>query len=154
MSVIVQASDLDLDPVSYNIMSGDNNNNFVIDSRTGVVRLIKHRQPNLVGPLYVLNISASDGLHVSQSVLLVSIQDINNHKPVFKDCDKYRPVIAEDIAIGSSVIQVCDIFFLPTNLFEALVLIIIRVSWNLPSVGFLREEKNHSTGKSLETKVQ
>ena len=110
MSVIVQASDLDLDPVSYSIMSGDSRSNFVIDSRTGVVRLVKHRQPNLVGPLYVLNISASDGLHVSQAVLLVSIQDINNHKPVFKDCDKYRPVIAEDIAIGSPVIQVCSVY--------------------------------------------
>ena len=91
-------------------MSGDNRSNFVIDSRTGVVRLVKHRQPNLVGPLYVLNISASDGLHVSQAVLLVAIQDINNHKPVFKDCDKYRPVIAEDIAIGSPVIQVCSVY--------------------------------------------
>ena len=110
LSVIVQASDLDLDQVSYSIMSGDNRSNFVIDSRTGVVRLVKHRQPNLVGPLYVLNISASDGLHVSQAVLVVSIQDINNHKPVFKDCDKYRPVIAEDIAIGSPVIQVCSVF--------------------------------------------
>ena len=106
-SFLVQASDLDLDPVSYSIMSGDNSSNFVIDSRTGVVRLVKHRQPNLVGPYYVLNISASDGLHSSQAMLVVAIQDINNHKPVFKDCDKYRPVIAENLPPGSRVIQVC-----------------------------------------------
>lgn len=105
----VQASDLDLDPVSYSIMSGDNSSNFVIDSRTGVVRLVKHREPNLVGPYYVLNISASDGLHSSQAVLVVAIQDINNHKPVFRDCDKYRPIIAENLPPGSPVIQVCCI---------------------------------------------
>jgi len=103
----VQASDLDLDPVSYSIMAGDNSSNFVIDSRTGVVRLVKHRQPNLIGPYYVLNISASDGLHVSEAVLTVAILDINNHKPVFRDCHKYRPVIAENLLPGSPVIQVC-----------------------------------------------
>ena len=112
ISLSVQASDLDLDPVSYSIMSGDNSSNFVIDSRTGVVRLVKHREPNLVGPYYVLNISASDGLHSSQAVLVVAIQDINNHKPVFRDCDKYRPIIAENLSPGSPVIQVCCILML------------------------------------------
>ena len=90
-------------------MSGDNSSNFVIDSRTGVVRLVKHRQPNLMGPYYILNISASDGLHSSQAVLVVAIQDINNHKPVFKYCDKYRPVIAENLPPGSPVIKVYSI---------------------------------------------
>lgn len=103
---LVQASDLDLDPVSYSIISGDDNSNFVIDNRTGVVRLVSHRAPSLVGPYYELNISASDGLHTSQAVLIVAIQDINNHKPVFKDCDKYKPVISENVRPGSSVIQV------------------------------------------------
>ena len=112
ISLSVQASDLDLDPVSYSIMSGDNSSNFVIDSQTGVVRLVKHREPNLVGPYYVLNISASDGLHSSQAVLVVAIQDINNHKPVFRDCDKYRPIIAENLPPGSPVIQVCCILML------------------------------------------
>ena len=79
----------------------------MIDSRTGVVRLVKYKQPNLVGPFYILNISASDGLYVSQAVLIVAIQDINNHKPIFRDCHKYRPVIAENLPIGSPVIQVC-----------------------------------------------
>ena len=108
ISFPVQASDRDLDPVFYSIMSGDNSSNFVIDIRTGVVRLVKHRQPKLIGPYYVLNISASDGLHSSQAMLVVAIQDINNHKPVFRDCDKYRPVIAENLPPGSPVIQVCD----------------------------------------------
>lgn len=89
-------------------MSGDNSSNFVIDSRTGVVRLVTRRAPNLVGPYYALNISASDGLHTSQAVLIVAIQDINNHKPVFRDCNKYRPVIAENRPPGSPVIQVCS----------------------------------------------
>lgn len=79
----------------------------MIESRTGVVRLVNHRQPNLVGPHYYLNISASDGVHVSQAMLTVSILDINNHKPVFRDCNKYRPVIAENKPSGSPVIKVC-----------------------------------------------
>lgn len=105
----VQANDLDQDPVSYSIVSGDNSSNFVIDSRRGVVRLVNREQPNLVGPYYILNISASDGVHVSQAVLIVAIHDINNHKPVFRDCHKYRPVIAENLPPGSPVIQVGDV---------------------------------------------
>ena len=97
---------MDQDPVSYSIISGDNSSNFVMDNRTGVVRLVSHRKPNLIGPYYILNISASDGLHVSQATLIVAILDINNHKPVFKDCDTYRPVIAENRPRGSPVIQV------------------------------------------------
>ena len=97
---------MDQDPVSYSIISGDNSSNFVMDNRTGVVRLVSHRKPNLIGPYYSLNISASDGLHVSQATLIVAILDINNHKPVFKDCDTYRPVIAENRPRGSPVIQV------------------------------------------------
>ena len=93
-------------------MSGDNSSNFVIDSRTGVVRLVKQRAPNLVGPYYILNISAKDGLHTSEAVLIVAIQDVNNHKPVFRDCNKYRPVIAENLPTGSPVIQVCRVLTL------------------------------------------
>ncbi|XP_068725251.1 protocadherin-like protein isoform X1 [Montipora capricornis] len=102
----VQANDLDLDPVSYSIISGDNSSNFVMDNRTGVVRLVSHRKPNLILPFYFLNISASDGVHVSQAMLIVAVLDINNHKPVFRDCGKYRPVIAENMSPGSSVLQV------------------------------------------------
>ena len=77
-----------------------------MDNRTGVVRLVNHRKPNLILPFYFLNISASDGVHVSQAMLIVAVLDINNHKPVFRDCDKYRPVIAENMLPGSPVLQV------------------------------------------------
>ena len=109
----VQASDKDLDPVSYAILAGDNSSNFVIDSRTGVVRLVKDRQPSLVGPYYVLNISASDERHVSEAVLMVAVHDINNHRPVFEDCANYRPIISENLPAGSSVIKVSINWFSP-----------------------------------------
>jgi hypothetical protein len=73
--------DKDLDDVTYSIASGDNTTNFVIDSKTGVIRLIKTRKPELRGPFYVMNISATDGMHISQVRNGPMNQSINQQGP-------------------------------------------------------------------------
>ncbi|XP_048576726.1 protocadherin-like protein isoform X2 [Nematostella vectensis] len=102
----VQATDKDNDPVTYSIASGDNTTNFVINNKTGVIKLVSNRKPELIGPYYTMNISASDGLHVSQAMVIVAIQDVNNHKPVFTDCASYHPVVMEDDPPNTFVMQV------------------------------------------------
>ena len=124
----VQANDQDLDTVFYSIISGDNSSNFVMDKRSGVVHLVSHRNPHLIAPYYRLYISASDGLHVSQAILTVGVLDINNHKPVFRDCRKYQPVISEDVPYGSPVLKVCTelLRLMPHPIVSLLVVIIVK----------------------------
>ena len=78
----------------------------MIDGFTGVVRLVNDWSLMLIGPYYALNITATDGFHVSYAMLNVTIQDVNNHKPEFKDCNKYRPHILENLHPGQFVVQV------------------------------------------------
>ena len=78
----------------------------MIDSFTGVVRLVDDRSLVLIGPYYTLNITATDGFHVSYAVLYVNIRDLNNHKPEFRDCSKYRPHILENLPPGQFVVRV------------------------------------------------
>jgi len=41
-----------------------------------------------------------------QAGLVVAIEDVNNHKPVFKDCAKYKPKVREHLPARTYVIQV------------------------------------------------
>ena len=103
---LVQASDMDNDAIAYSIISGDEDASFTIHESTGVVRLVNSQRLVLTGPYYTLNISATDGYHVVVAILIVAIQDINNHKPEFTNCSQYRPHILEGSAPGQLVLQV------------------------------------------------
>ena len=92
--------------MTYSISSGDKTGSFVIDSKTGVIQQTSHRTPSLIGPYYTLNISASDGYHVSEAIVVVAVQDVNNYKPVFTECDSYRPVVTEHRPPGTFVFKV------------------------------------------------
>lgn len=104
--VLVQASDEDGDPVTYSITYGDRTGSFVIDRDKGVIKLIDKTKTNLIGPTYTLNISASDGYHVSEAIVVVGVQDVNNYSPVFTECDGYKPTVAEHSALGTTVFKV------------------------------------------------
>ena len=66
---------------------------------------------------YELNVTAVDDwscclngdltIHTSTAVVVVFITDVNDNKPVFKDCAKYNPKISEGTANGHEVIKVC-----------------------------------------------
>ncbi|XP_064414859.1 neural-cadherin [Latimeria chalumnae] len=93
----VHAIDSDGDGVSYKIVAGNEEGNFVTDYQKGIIRLRSTPPPRLQGTEYVLNITATDdnssgGLHSlsSTALVIVGVDDVNNNKPIFQKCQYYR----------------------------------------------------------------
>ncbi|CAH0389757.1 unnamed protein product [Bemisia tabaci] len=88
---------------------------FVIEEITGVIRL-HGKNITLDRDKYELNVTAVDDgacceggkstTHTSTAVVVVFITDVNDNKPVFKDCGTYNPKVEEGAANGSPVIKV------------------------------------------------
>ncbi|XP_014797646.1 PREDICTED: neural-cadherin-like [Calidris pugnax] len=111
----VNAVDPDGDGVTYDILSGNEKQNFVIDPKKGLVRLRSSPFPKLQGTEYVLNVTATDdnasgGPHslTSTAQVVVKIDDVNNNKPVFQKCQYYREhaSVLENQPSGTVVLQV------------------------------------------------
>ncbi|XP_054245691.1 neural-cadherin-like [Indicator indicator] len=111
----VNAVDPDGDGVTYDILSGNEKGNFVIDPKKGLVRLRSSPIPKLQGPEYVLNVTAADdntsgGPHslTSTAQVVVRIDDVNNNKPVFQKCHYYQEhaSVLENQPSGTAVLQV------------------------------------------------
>lgn len=112
----VVASDKDGDNVKFGFVGGGTSSGqFVIEEITGVIRL--HSKPiTLDRDKYELNVTAVDDgscclngdltIHTSTAVVVVFITDVNDNKPIFKDCAKYNPKISEGTANGHEVIKV------------------------------------------------
>ncbi|XP_071612885.1 neural-cadherin-like isoform X2 [Heliangelus exortis] len=93
----VNAVDPDGDGVTYDILSGNQKGNFVIDPKKGLLSLRSSPFPKLQGTEYVLNITATDdnasgGPHslTSTAQVVVKVDDVNNNKPVFQKCQYYQ----------------------------------------------------------------
>ncbi|NXG56211.1 CADN protein, partial [Hemiprocne comata] len=111
----VNAIDPDGDDVTYDIQSGNQKGNFVIDPKKGLLRLRSSPFPKLQGTEYVLNVTATDdnasgGPHslTSTAQVVVKIYDINNNKPVFQKCQYYQEhaSVLENQPPGTVVLQV------------------------------------------------
>uniref|UniRef100_A0AAR5P432 Cadherin domain-containing protein n=1 Tax=Dendroctonus ponderosae TaxID=77166 RepID=A0AAR5P432_DENPD len=112
----VVASDKDGDNVRFGFVGGGTSSGqFVIEEITGVIRL--HSKPiSLDRDKYELNVTAMDDgaccvngdstIHTSTAVVVVFITDVNDNKPIFKDCGTYYPKVEEGAPNGSPVIKV------------------------------------------------
>ncbi|KAM4601120.1 neural-cadherin [Polymixia lowei] len=112
---IVHAKDPDGDAVSYAITGGNEDSNFQLDNQKGIIKLRRSPAPRLRGPQYVLNITATDdnasgGPYPlsSSAQVIVGINDINNNKPVFQECQNYsqNAGVLENQPPGTFVLQV------------------------------------------------
>lgn len=113
----VVARDIDDgDKVKYGLASGDfPPGMFVVDEDSGVIRL-GASQPRFDKDTYEFNITATDDgsccpggqntIHTSTALVVVKIIDVNDNKPVFKECDTYKPKVKENEPVGTMVIQV------------------------------------------------
>ncbi|XP_059485823.1 neural-cadherin isoform X5 [Neocloeon triangulifer] len=112
----VVASDKDGDNVRFGFVNGGTTSGqFVIEEITGVIRL-HNKAINLDKDKYELNVTAVDDgsccidgdktPHTSTAVVVVFITDVNDNKPVFKDCSTYYPKVEEGAPNGSPVIKV------------------------------------------------
>ncbi|KAJ6651775.1 hypothetical protein lerEdw1_019498 [Lerista edwardsae] len=111
----VHAKDPDGDRVLYLISGGNEEGNFEMDRHKGILRLRRTPLPKLRGPQYVLNISAVDDNSSggpkclsSFSEVIVGINDINNNKPIFRECAYYsdNTWVLENQPPGTFVLQV------------------------------------------------
>uniref|UniRef100_UPI003AAF7EDE neural-cadherin n=1 Tax=Centroberyx gerrardi TaxID=166262 RepID=UPI003AAF7EDE len=112
---IVHANDPDGDAVSYAITGGNEDSNFLLDNQKGIIKLRRSPPPRLRGPQYVLNITATDdnasgGPYPlsSSAQVIVGINDINNNKPVFQECQNYslNTGVLENQPPGTFVLRV------------------------------------------------
>uniref|UniRef100_A0A4W6DCA0 Si:dkey-22o22.2 n=1 Tax=Lates calcarifer TaxID=8187 RepID=A0A4W6DCA0_LATCA len=112
---IVHANDPDGDGVSYAITGGNEDSNFLLDNQKGIIKLRRSPPPRLRGPQYVLNITATDdnasgGPYPlsSSTQVIVGINDINNNKPVFQECQNYslNAAVLENQPPGTFVLRV------------------------------------------------
>ncbi|XP_008429010.1 neural-cadherin isoform X1 [Poecilia reticulata] len=110
---IVHANDPDGDGVSYAITGGNEDSNFQLDNQKGIIKLRRSPPPRLRGPQYVLNITATDdnasgGPYPLSSAaqVIVGINDINNNKPVFDECQNYNAAVLENQPPGTFVLRV------------------------------------------------
>ncbi|XP_044596396.1 neural-cadherin isoform X6 [Cotesia glomerata] len=112
----VVASDKDGDNVRFGFVGGSTSSGqFVIEEITGVIRL-QGDKISLDRDKYELNVTAMDdgaccpdgkmNIHTSTAVVVVFITDVNDNKPVFKDCGSYSPKVEEGAPNGSPVIKV------------------------------------------------
>ncbi|XP_061577385.1 neural-cadherin-like isoform X1 [Cololabis saira] len=111
----VLAKDPDGDGIMYSITAGNEEGNFVIDSQKGLIRLRSTPLPELQGLEYVLNVTATDdnvsgGPHPLSSTarVIVGVDDVNNNKPIFEECQAYREQasVLENQPTGTFVLQV------------------------------------------------
>lgn len=87
----------------------------MIEEITGVIRL-HGKAISLDRDKYELNVTAMDDgsccingaqtVHTSTAVVVVFITDVNDNKPVFKECGTYAPQVEEGAPNGSPVIKV------------------------------------------------
>ncbi|XP_045765559.1 neural-cadherin-like isoform X1 [Maniola jurtina] len=112
----VVASDKDGDNVRFGFVGGGTSSGqFVIEEITGVIRL-HNKAISLDRDKYELNVTALDDgaccvngdatIHTSTAVVVVFITDVNDNKPIFKDCPTYFPKVEEGAPNGSPVIKV------------------------------------------------
>ncbi|KAH0617555.1 hypothetical protein JD844_015936 [Phrynosoma platyrhinos] len=111
----IHAKDPDGDGVLYLITGGNEDGNFELDSHKGILRLRRNPVPKLKGPEYVLNISAVDDNSSrgprslsSFAEVVVGINDINNNKPIFRECAYYSDStwVLENQPPGTYVLRV------------------------------------------------
>ncbi|XP_010150049.1 PREDICTED: neural-cadherin-like, partial [Eurypyga helias] len=111
----VRAKDPDGDGLRYLITGGNEEGNFELDSQKGIIKLRRNPPPSLKGPQYTLNITAIDdnasGGPSSLSAcaeVIVGVNDINNNKPVFRECAHYSDSawVLENQPPGTYVLQV------------------------------------------------
>ncbi|XP_055629293.1 fat-like cadherin-related tumor suppressor homolog isoform X5 [Toxorhynchites rutilus septentrionalis] len=100
---LIQAIDYDGEQLWYDIVGGDERNEFYIGRDNGNVLLAKYLDWETQKE-YNLTISISDGVHVVYTQLYVSVIDINDHRPEFTE-SLYRVDISESIEEGTEVLQ-------------------------------------------------
>ncbi|CAH0554100.1 unnamed protein product, partial [Brassicogethes aeneus] len=99
----IEAADMDNDTLWYNIVGGNERNDFFIGRDVGnilLARKLDHESQNA----YTLNISVTDLVHTVYTQLNVSVIDINDHRPEFSE-ELYKVEISEAVPIDTEILK-------------------------------------------------
>uniref|UniRef100_A0AAY3ZWT0 FAT atypical cadherin 1 n=1 Tax=Denticeps clupeoides TaxID=299321 RepID=A0AAY3ZWT0_9TELE len=102
----VQASDADSSDagkLEFSITSGNERQNFAIDKSTGAILISNHRKPHME-PVYNLNVSVSDGVFHSSTIVRVNVISANFNNPTFPQVD-YVVELLENSPPGTLVAE-------------------------------------------------
>ncbi|KAG9335984.1 hypothetical protein JZ751_003383 [Albula glossodonta] len=100
----VQASDADTSDagkLEFVILSGNEDQNFAMDRKTGAISVSNHRKPHME-PRYDLNVSVSDGVFRSSAEVRITVIGANFHSPTFSQLD-YVVELIENSPVGTLV---------------------------------------------------
>lgn len=97
-----QVEDEDGDRLWYDIIDGDDNNDFYI-GESGNLLLAKQLDSE-VKKEYNLTISVTDGTHIVKTHLYISVINSNDHRPEFTE-QEYRVEISENTERDSEIMQ-------------------------------------------------
>ena len=103
----VAATDADGDNISFSITAGDAGGDFAIDAATGAITTAQTLDFE-TSSSYTLTVTATDDGSPANSTtetVTVTITDVNDNAPVFTGTP-YTSTIAEDVAVGTSVLTV------------------------------------------------
>ncbi|XP_053978063.1 fat-like cadherin-related tumor suppressor homolog isoform X1 [Hylaeus volcanicus] len=100
---LVQATDEDGDSLWYDILDGDKRDEFFIGRDNGNVLLAKKLDWETQN-FYNLTIGVTDSVHTVLTQLLVTVIDINDHRPEFTEAT-YRVDISENVEKGEKILQ-------------------------------------------------
>ncbi|KAJ8918141.1 hypothetical protein NQ315_011598 [Exocentrus adspersus] len=99
----IAANDPDNDTLWYDIVDGDDRNDFYIGRDVGNV-LIAHKLDCEVQSEYTLNISVTDTVHTVYIPLNITVLDINDHRPEFSE-SLYKVEISEAVPLYTEVLK-------------------------------------------------
>lgn len=100
---LVQATDKDSDSLWYDIVAGDSRDEFFIGRDNGNVLLAKKLDWETQN-FYNITIAVTDGIFITKTQLLVTVIDINDHRPEFSETN-YHVEISENVDKGETVLQ-------------------------------------------------
>ncbi|XP_076257504.1 FAT atypical cadherin kugelei isoform X3 [Rhynchophorus ferrugineus] len=98
---LIQAQDDDSDRLWYDIVDGDQRQDFYIGRDTGNI-LLAHKLDHERQSEYNLNISVSDAVHTVYTTLNITVIDINDHRPEFSKMIDTKE-ISEAVPIGTEI---------------------------------------------------
>ena len=100
----VYADDLDLDLVSFSIISGDSGKKFHIDREHGEITVAGKLDREEQG-FYNLTVAASDDYNVGTALVNIEVMDVNDNPPR-PSMTEYQAHVSEDARPGTRVITV------------------------------------------------
>ncbi|XP_019772654.2 fat-like cadherin-related tumor suppressor homolog isoform X8 [Dendroctonus ponderosae] len=100
---LIQASDEDNDTLWYDIVDGDDRQDFYIGRDMGNI-LLAHKLDHERQSEYTLNISVTDTVHTVYVQLNVTVIDINDHRPEFSE-SLYKVEISEAVPVETEILK-------------------------------------------------